>query len=393
MLLSVGVTTARADDGKAPASSTRGGDAKTPAASTRGRDAKGPAASTRGRDAKAPPANANGDASTNANVNANVNANASTNASTNASGDPNTNANGTPDARDRSRAAFKRGVAQIKAQDWAGARASFELAWSLYQHPSILLNLGVARLRTGDPVLAEQALSRFLSDDSGSPPEEVAGAREALVEARSQIGTLKISVQPVSARVTIDGKRVEVLRPGDPSEGVFVEAREKAGKHEISASADGYAPERREVDLPGKGELDLRFSLARAEGAGGDGSGGPPTRTIAGWSLAGLAAVGLVTGTITGLRAASLSSDYSTLGSSRYGDPDTRSEGITFRTVTDVSFGVAILAGAAAAVLLFTDLGAAPPKTAARAHPLRLEWRGAGVGGRGERAVGARWAW
>src|SRR3954470_13089318 len=97
-----------------------------------------------------------------------------------------------PKVRERSRAAFRRGVVQLRARDWAGGRASFEEAWSLVQHPSILLNLGIARLRTDDPVLAEQDLVRFLSEDSGAGAEELASAREALADARSKIGTLRV---------------------------------------------------------------------------------------------------------------------------------------------------------------------------------------------------------
>jgi hypothetical protein len=278
------------------------------------------------------------------------------------------------DAKEKSRAAFKRGVAQLKAQDWTGARASFELAWSLYQHPSILLNLGIARLKTGDPVLAEQDLTRFLSDDSGSSPEEVAGAREALADARSKVGTLRVLVTPPSARVTIDGKPVELVRPTDGSEGVFAETRERAGKHTVSASAAGFAAEQRDVDLPGKGEIDVKIALPHAAGATGPESGGggaTSTRTILGISAGGLAGVALVTGIVTGLRAKSLSDDYTTTTSTRYGHADIRSEGITFRTVTDVAFGVAILSGAAAAILLVTDIGSASV-TSATARTQRL---------------------
>src|SRR5688572_5035260 len=91
------------------------------------------------------------------------------------------------EAREKSRAAFRAGVAQLQAKDWKAARTSFETAWALYPHPSILLNLGIARLRTDDPVLAEQDLVKFLSEDFGSTPEELAGAREALAEARTKI--------------------------------------------------------------------------------------------------------------------------------------------------------------------------------------------------------------
>jgi Tfp pilus assembly protein PilF len=133
-----------------------------------------------------------------------------------------------PASRDRSRAAFRKGVAQLRAQDWAGARASFEEAWSLVQHPSILLNLGIARLRTDEPVLAEQDLVRFLSEDPGAAAEEIASARDALAEARSKIGTLRVVASPASARVTVDGKAVAV-RGTAGTQGGVAEVRLKAG--------------------------------------------------------------------------------------------------------------------------------------------------------------------
>src|SRR4051812_20223201 len=94
-----------------------------------------------------------------------------------------TPAAGSTEARERSRVAFRKGVAQLRAQDWAAARESFETAWTLYPHPSILLNLAIARLHTDDPVRAEQDLVRFLSEDGGASADELASAREALAEA------------------------------------------------------------------------------------------------------------------------------------------------------------------------------------------------------------------
>ena len=271
-----------------------------------------------------------------------------------------------PDAREKSRAAFKRGVAQLKAQDYAGARASFEQAYALFPHPSILLDLGVARLRTGDPVLAEQDLVKFLSDDAGSPPEELAAARDALAEARGQIGTMRVQVTPPTARVAIDGKQVELVRR-EAAGDLVAEARVKAGKHAVVVEADGFASQTREVVVPARRDADVTFALAksggpaaRGDGGAGEGEGGgPSTRTIVGWSLAGLAGAAVVTSAITALRAKSLADDYKNpAATGRFQDPGTRSTGITFRTTADVAGGVAILAAAAAVVLLFTDIGA-----------------------------------
>jgi len=265
------------------------------------------------------------------------------------------------DARERSRVAFRKGVAQLRAQDWAAARSSFEAALALYPHPSILLNLGIARLRTDEPVLAEQDLVRFLSEDVGASADELASAREALAEARTKIGTLRVVVSPASARVAIDGKAVETVRRADPGakrgQEVVAEARAKPGFHAVAVDAEGFTSERREVQVVARGEAVVTIALVRVDIDRPLPETGPRPRTIVGWSLAGLAGAALITGGITALRAKTLSDEYGDPESARFQDGAARSEGITFRTTADVALSVALLSGAAALVLLFTDLG------------------------------------
>ncbi len=264
------------------------------------------------------------------------------------------------ESREKSRAAFRKGVAQLRAADWPSARASFEAAWSLYPHPSILLNLGIARLRTDDPVRAEQDLVRFLSEDVGAAPDELAGAREALAEARTKIGTLRVVVSPPSARVAVDGKAVETVRGADPSaSGVVAEVRAKPGRHVVAVEAEGFTAARRDVDIAARGEAVATITLAAADTTKKPPpvATGPQPRAIVGWSLAGLAGAALITGGITALRAKTLSTEYGDPTSGRFQDRSARSEGITFRTAADVALTVAILSGATAVILLFTDLG------------------------------------
>jgi hypothetical protein len=262
------------------------------------------------------------------------------------------------EAREKSRAAFRKGVAQLRAQDWAAARTSFETAWALYPHPSILLNLAIARLRTDDAVRAEQDLVRFLSEDGGASADELASAREALADARGRIGTLKVIVAPASARVSIDGKAVETVRRADAGASVVVaELRIKPGRHSVSVEAEGHTADRRNVDVLAKAEAAVTISLAPVEVAAKPQENGPSTRTVVGWSLVGLAGAALITGGVTALRAKSLSDDYGDRTNQRFQDPDARSEGIQFRTVADVALGVALLSGAAAVLLLLTDVG------------------------------------
>jgi len=279
------------------------------------------------------------------------------------------------EAREKSRAAFRAGVAQLQAKDWKAARASFESAWAFFPHPSILLNLGIARLRTDDPVLAEQDLMKFLSEDPGSTPEELSSAREALSEARTRIGTIRIVASPVAARIVVDGKPIAERVSG--TDAAVAEIRAKAGKHTVLVDAEGHASQERNVDLAPRADIEVKIALV-ANAKAGPGSGSTPGsddsngRTILGYGLAGLSGVALVTGAICGLRTLSLASEHEQTPSA-----DLKSEGETFRSVTDVAFGVAIVAGVAAAIILFTDIGAGKPTaspSALKKAPLLLRW-------------------
>lgn len=269
--------------------------------------------------------------------------------------------------REKSRAAFRKGVWQLRAQDWAAARTSFETAWTLYPHPSILLNLAIARLRTDDPVRAEQDLVRFLSEDGGASAEELASARDVLAEARSKLGSLRVIVSPEGARVAIDGKAVETMRRADAgASGIVAEVRIKPGRHALVVEAEGFTAQQHDADVVAKSEAVLTIALAQVETAPRPKpETGTSTRTVVGWSLVGLAGAALVTSGVTALRAKSLSDDYGDATSPRFQDPDARSSGISFRTAADVALGVALLGGAAAVILLVTDLGKDAPATGA----------------------------
>jgi hypothetical protein len=268
------------------------------------------------------------------------------------------------EARERSRAAFRKGVAQLRAQDWAAARTSFETAWGYFPHPSILLNLGIARLHTDDPVRAEQDLMKFLSEDGGASADELAGAREALADARSKIGTVRVVVTPPTARVSIDGKAVTTVRRVDAG-GIQAEVRAKAGTHAVLVEADGYKTERRDVDLAAKAEAVAHITLAAVDAPPPKPTpAADPSRAIAGYSLLGLAGAALITSGVTALRAKTLSNEYGDASSPHFQEHSTRTQGIAFRTTADVALGIALVSGAIGVVLLFTDFGKSPTAVA-----------------------------
>ena len=286
--------------------------------------------------------------------------------------------------KEKSRAAFRRGVAQARAQDWAAARASFEEAWSLVQHPSILLNLGIARLKTDEPVLAEQDLVRFLSDDAGAAPEEIRSAREALAEARAQIGTLHIVVMPPNAHISVDGKAPAMRAVEGGAKEATVDMRVRAGAHDVTVEAEGFTTVKQSPDVLAKGTAEVRVSLVpeppkAPEPVVVKPLPPPPehetsTRTVVGWTLTGVGGVALVTSGILALRALSLSHDYTDRSSASFQSKDTRSTGITFRTGADIALLTGVIAGATGLVLLLTNVGKDEPPPMSAADPFTFRF-------------------
>jgi tetratricopeptide (TPR) repeat protein len=250
------------------------------------------------------------------------------------------------DDRDRSREHFRKGVSLATAGDFTGARDAFAEAYRIFPHPSILLNLGIARSRTGEYVQAEQDLARFLSDDGGAPPEEVASARAALNGVRSHLGTLRLKVAPAGARARLDDRPVALI-PGS-----FVEVRANAGAHTLHVEADAHDPDDRTIEItparPTEIDLTLRAKERRETRAPSSG------RKTAGFVLvgAGVALGGFAA--FSAIHAMSLADGYNTRGDASFQDPDTRSTGVTFRTLADISAIVAVASAGLGIYLVVT---------------------------------------
>jgi hypothetical protein len=256
------------------------------------------------------------------------------------------------DPRDRSRAAFRRGVAQAHDGNYTAARDSFLEAYKLFPHPSILLNVGIARAHTGEWLEAEQDLVHFLADDGGAQPDELLSARQELAQTRSHLGTFRLRVSPDGARARIDAHPIALIPGG------FVDVRTTRGTHELDCEADGYTPTRRAIVVAAERAPNVDLTLA-AEGAPAPASTGEGRRT-AGWFLVGGGVVAAGIGIFSGLTAISLAHDYNTSDNSSYQDPSTKARGIVFRTSADIAFLGALALGGAGLYFLLTpgDAGA-----------------------------------
>jgi hypothetical protein len=250
------------------------------------------------------------------------------------------------DPRERSRAAFRRGVAEAGSGDYAAARDSFLEAYRLFAHPSILLNLGIARAHTGEWLQAEQDLVHFLADDGGAQPDELASARGELAQARSHLGTFRLRVAPTGSRATLDAHAVAVI-PGS-----FVDVRTTRGPHDLHVAAEGFTPVDRvvQVDADRGPDVDVRLSTGHGEPPPASMDG----RSVAGWFLVGGGVIALGVGAYAGVQAQTLANQYNTPGNDHFQDQSTKSSGLVFRTSADVAFVSALVLGGLGTYFLLT---------------------------------------
>ena len=280
-------------------------------------------------------------------------------------------------ARDNSRLEFTRGVGLVHQGDYAGARDAFAEAYRLYPHPSILLNLGIAQWKTGQFVPAESSLVKFLADYGDASAENVESARTALREVRAHLGAVRVVVTTPDAHVTFDARIIPVTA------NVEAAITDVVGDHELIVEAAGFVTRRERVHLDAGTVKPLSVTLVpgndapeASQRAGRDGategplasgasdadrSGGGGTRAVVGFTLLGAGAASAIVGTLCGVRAISLASDYNHHGF----DPADRSTGTTFRTLSDVTFLTAIAAGGVGAYLLLVKPDASSANGAA----------------------------
>lgn len=275
-------------------------------------------------------------------------------------------------ARDASRAAFRRGVTALERQDYETAKKEFEQAYTLFSHPSILLDLGIARAHTGEYVQAERDLVRFLEEDPRASDDEVEGARSNLESVRAHLGTFRLRVVPTGARATVDDQPVALIPDA------FTDVRVTLGVHRVHAEAANHSPAEATVNVDAGTVPSIDLSLAPVEPP-------PPpaidVRRVVAYSLVGAGVVSAGLGVFFGVRAIDLASQYNTRGGAGFQDPGVRSDGITFRTAADVTLLVGAAAITAGVLLLVTaPRHKVPPMDAVEVHPWVSPF-GAGLAG------------
>jgi hypothetical protein len=156
---------------------------------------------------------------------------------------------------------FKLGIKLYRDANYGGALAEFEASYRSKPSPGPLQNIALcqkAMFRYGEAADSLRTLrERHASELS---EHELSAVDQAITELDALVGTIRVRVTPESARVLLDGK------PLTPAERA-VPLRVNVGEHNLSAEADGYAPQARTFRVAG-GQKDVPAEIALTPVAG-----------------------------------------------------------------------------------------------------------------------------
>jgi hypothetical protein len=128
---------------------------------------------------------------------------------------------------------YEDGVRAAKLALWAKAHESFLKAWKLEQHYQIAANLGRAELKLKKYRDAAEHLAYFMREAANVSADERKVAQAMLDEARTNVGSLTITVDRAGAEVLVDGI---TIGKAPISHEVFVEP----GARSVAARLDGF---------------------------------------------------------------------------------------------------------------------------------------------------------
>lgn len=251
---------------------------------------------------------------------------------------------------------FKAGVAFYKDGDFPAAMVEFKRAYDLLPNYNVLYNLGQTARELKDYAAALSAFERYLAE--GGKKIDAKRSKEitlAVEELRRKVGKLKITTNVEGAEISVDDAS---LGPAPLKDAVVV----NAGRRKVGATASGYTPLSRQVDVASMAETAVSLELAKVEQVP---IGPPPDRPkepagfkipLSAWLAGGGTAACLVlTGVMGGLAVSARGSLKDALGTfpgNAATIADAQSRTRTFAVATDVFTGLSIAGAAATATLL-----------------------------------------
>ena len=252
------------------------------------------------------------------------------------------------DSTQRARVAYERGRTEFAAGNFQDALTAFQEAYDAKPHPTVLVSIAECQERLEQWTALAETLQRYLRDSPQA--RDRVQMEEKLAAIRARPALLNVSSEPPGGQIFLDGTDTGKVTPA--------ELEVAPGDHTIKVTLEGHVDAEEQVTLSFAERRDMPMTLDTADT---DGSTQPepattrePQGTPAAMYIgAGLAGVGLVAGSVFGFLALSEKSDFDDSP-----NVDSADRGERYALIADISFGVAVAAGIATAVLYFTRSGA-----------------------------------
>ncbi len=143
---------------------------------------------------------------------------------------------------------------------YAEALDGDQQAYTLSHDPRFLYNMGRALGALGRYPEAVDRLERFRLDAPADLKAKVPNLEQLIADFKKHVSVLSVRSNVQGARVLVRDKAVGETPIG--------ELKLNSGKAVVEVSADEYETQKREVDLPEGGALDLSFELVKAANVG-----------------------------------------------------------------------------------------------------------------------------
>ncbi len=258
--------------------------------------------------------------------------------------------------RAQAREAYGRAQTLYAEGQYVEAEAAFREAFAVIPNPVVLIGVAEALERQNKVPETVAILEQYLELRADAPDR--ADIESRLTRLRATPGTVSVSSAPAGAAVLIDGQ--------DSGEVTPAEFSLAPGEHTIGFRAEGYEPHEASVDVEFAAASELSAEMTalpepepepiqvveppielEEDGEDDDGDDEDEGVGTAVWVTSGIAAAGLVTGTVLGFLALSEESEFDAAPTDATAD-----RGERYALFADVAFGVAA-AGAITAIVLF----------------------------------------
>jgi hypothetical protein len=140
--------------------------------------------------------------------------------------------------------------------DFAGAATKYSQAYDLSRDPRLLFNLAICEKNLRHYARTQSLLQQYEHDlGARIAPDDKAAVDAALIAIRNLVGSVRLTVTPAGASVSVDGQPAGTTPLAEP-------LRLDLGQHTLSVTKGGFATSEQTVDVAGGSETAVAVTLA-----------------------------------------------------------------------------------------------------------------------------------